>query len=72
LEQESEQLPASPPQVVEVKSQLPPELHEQDAPLHVGADGGALDPPQAFTEIAIRTTVTRARIAHGIGRNPRH
>jgi len=46
FEQESEQLPASPPQLPALKAQLVPELQEQVAPLQAGG-GVELDPPQA-------------------------
>jgi hypothetical protein len=45
FEHDREQLPASPPQVLELKAQAAPELHEQVAPPQVG--GVALEPPQA-------------------------
>lgn len=44
--QESEQLPASPPQVPALKSQLIPELQVQLAPVQTGG-GAEEDPPQA-------------------------
>lgn len=59
---ESEQLPASPPQVPALKAQLVPELQEQVAPLHVGG-GAELDPPQA-PRTATTTMASRVRIRH--------
>jgi hypothetical protein len=53
--QESEQLPASPPQIAALKSQLIPELHVQLAPVQAGG-GAEEDPPQAE-----RTTTQMAR-----------
>jgi hypothetical protein len=52
---ESEQLPASPPQIAAVKSQLIPELQVQLAPVQTGG-GAEEDPPQAPRS---RTQMTR-------------
>lgn len=57
FEQAREQLPASPPQLFDVNAQLVPELHEHDAPEHVG--GGVDDElPQAARAVAVTMMVT--------------
>lgn len=62
--QESEQLPASPPQVPAVKAQLIPELHEQVAPVQAGGGVGVeLDPPHAPRPRKRTRTGSRVRMS---------
>src|SRR5512142_2175265 len=62
--QDSEQLPASPPQVAALKSQLIPELQVQPAPVQTGG-GTEEDPPQTQSNTCATGPHTLLAVEHG-------